>query len=148
YFAGSPLMRKDSSNNNIRVCPGTAGAEKSALPAQLAFEDLKMDTCDRLHSAALELTGSGPIKQRLIGAYVHHLDDLTEEQMPNELREDFCALKRALRAVRPLPGEDAVRATVRKMSDGEASRYAGQIVNLFSAAARVQNKRTGQVVQL
>ncbi len=81
-----------------------------------------MDPSDKFHSAALELAGSGPIKQRLIGAYAHHLDDLVEEQMPKELRDDFSALKRALCAVRPLPGEPPVRATVRKMSNGEASR--------------------------
>lgn len=107
-----------------------------------------MDTCEKFHSAALELAGSGSIKQRLIGAYERHLGDLPEEHLPNEMRDDFTALKRALCAVRPLPGEDAVRATVRKMSDGEASRYASQIVNLFSAAARAQNKRSAQVVQL
>src|SRR5688572_22947430 len=111
-------------------------------------EDQMMDTCDKLHSAALELAGCGPIKQRLIGAYARHLEDLNEDQMPHELREDFTQLKRALRSVRPLPGEDAVRATVRKMSDGEAGQYASKIVNLFSAASRAQNKRTAQVVQL
>lgn len=110
-----------------------------------------MDTCDKLFSAAVELAGSGSIKQRLIGAYVHHLDDLPEEQMPHEVREDFCALRRALCSVRPLPGENAVHATVRKMSDGEASRYATQIVTMLSAVTRAQQKRpgsNGQVVQL
>lgn len=107
-----------------------------------------MDTCEKLHSAALELAGCGPIKQRLIGAYAHHLDDLHEDQIPHEIRDDFSELKRALSAVRPLPGEDAIRATVRKMSDGEAGQYASKIVNLFSAATRAQNKRSAQVVQL
>lgn len=107
-----------------------------------------MDTCEKFHFAALELAGSGPIKQRLIGAYAHHLGDLADDQLPHEMRDEFNALKNALCAVRPLKGEDPVRATVRKMSDGEASRYATQIVNLFSLAARAQNKRSAQVVQL
>jgi hypothetical protein len=108
-----------------------------------------MDTCEKLYSAAVELAGAGSIKQRLIGAYAHHLDDLPEDQIPNELRGDFSALRRALCSVRPLPGESAVCATVRKMSDGEASRYATQIVNMFGAVTRAQQKRNGNhVVQL
>ncbi len=108
-----------------------------------------MDTCEKLHSAAVELAGAGSIKQRLIGAYVHHLDELSEEQMPNEIRDDFTALRRALCSVHPLPGENAVCATVRKMSDGEASRYATQIVNMFGAITRAQQNRSGKhVVQL
>jgi hypothetical protein len=108
-----------------------------------------MDTCEKLYSAAVELAGEGSIKQRLIGAYVHHLDDLADEQMPNEVREDFCALRRALCSVHPLPGENPVLATVRKMSDGEASRYATQIVSLFSAVTRAQRRGGGNhVVQL
>jgi hypothetical protein len=97
-----------------------------------------LNTWESLHSAALELAGAGPIKQRLLGAYVHHLATLSEDEMPKEIREDFCALARALHAVRPLPREDAVRATVRKMSDGEANRYAAQIVNMFVAMTRTQ----------
>lgn len=108
-----------------------------------------MDTCEKLYSAAIELAGEGPIKKRLIGAYEHHLDGLEDEHMPHEIRDDFSALRRALCSVRPLPGETAVLATVRKMSDGEASRYATQIVSMFSAVSRAQPRRgAGHVVQL
>ena len=107
-----------------------------------------LNTWDKLHSAAVELAGTGPIKQRLFGAYVHHLAELSEEQVPKEVREDFCALMRTLRSVRPLPGEDAVRATVRKMSDGEANRCAVQIVNMFGAVSRTQTARASQPVSV
>jgi hypothetical protein len=99
-------------------------------------EICSMNTCDKLLSATVELAGSGSIKQRLVDAYVHHLAELNEEQMPQEIRDDFCALTRALRTARPLRGEDAVLATVRKMSDCEAKRYAAQIVNMFGTMAR------------
>lgn len=117
-----------------------------------------MNACEKFQSATVELAGSGPIKQRLIGAYVHHLDEVTEEHVPKEVREEFCELRRAMRAVNPLRGEDPVRATVRKMSDGEAQRYALQIVNLFCTLSRSQrpmampaavaNTSSASVVQL
>jgi hypothetical protein len=97
-----------------------------------------LSTWERFHSATVELAGSGPIKQRLFGAYVKHLASITEDQLPKELREDFASFCRAMRAVRPLPGEDAVRATVRKMSDDDANRYAVQIVNMLGAVARME----------
>ncbi len=111
-----------------------------------------LSTWDRFHSATLELAGSGPMKQRLFGAYVNHLAWLTEDQLPKEIREDFSSFSRAMRAVPPLPGEDAVRATVRKMSDAEANHHAVQIVNMLGVVARTQmNARasaTAPVVQL
>ena len=93
---------------------------------------------ERLHSATLELAGAAPIKQRLLCAYVRHLAFLKEDQLPREVRDDFGELARALHAVRPLPGEDAVRASIRKMSDGEATHHAVQIVNIFGSVARAQ----------
>ncbi|HZF26972.1 MAG TPA: hypothetical protein VEZ88_11975 [Steroidobacteraceae bacterium] len=94
---------------------------------------------EKFHSATVALARSGPIKQRLFNAYVNHLATLDAEQMPRELREDFGGLTRAMHAVRPLPGEDAVRATIRKMSDGDANRHAVQIVNMFCTVARSQS---------
>ena len=57
----------------------------------------------------------------------------------------------------PQVRESAVRASVRKMSATEASRYAAMVVRLFAAMARIEamqglpvvrNGRTGPVVQL
>lgn len=95
-------------------------------------------TWEKLHSATVELAGVGPIKHRLFGAYMNHLSSLDSEQLPKEIRDDFSSFTRAMRSVRPLPGEDAVRATVRKMSDYEANQYAVQIVNMLGTVSRVQ----------
>jgi hypothetical protein len=95
-------------------------------------------TWEKFHSATVELAGVGPIKQRLFGAYVHHLASLTEDQLPNEIRDDFSILSREMRAVPPLPGEDPVRATVRKMSSDDANRHAVQIVNMLAVVSREQ----------
>jgi len=111
-----------------------------------------LSTWEKFHSATVELAGSGPIKQRLFGAYVNHLAALSDDQLPKEIREDFSNFCRAMRAVRPLPGEDAVRATVRKMSDDDANRYAVQIVNMLGIVARTQmstrTSTSAPVVQL
>lgn len=111
-----------------------------------------LTTWEKFHSATVELAGAGPIKRRLFGAYVNHLSMLDSEQLPKEIREDFSSFTRAMRAVRPLPGEDAVRATVRKMSDDDANRYAVQIVNMLGTVSRTQMNlrpaQTASVVQL
>jgi hypothetical protein len=93
-------------------------------------------TWDRFHFATLELVRSSPIKQRLIGAYRRHLSGLTEDQLPREIRKTFVAVMHALEGVRPLPGEDAVSASVRKMSSQEADDCATRIVEIFEHICR------------
>jgi hypothetical protein len=103
-----------------------------------------------LHSATLELVRSTPIKQRLISAYRRHLAVLPEDQLPSEVRETFGNVMRVLRGVQPLPGEDAVAASVRKMSNQEADECASLIVEIFGLMGRfnVVANRAATVVQL
>lgn len=89
-----------------------------------------------LHSATLELVRSAPIKQRLIAAYRRHLSLIQEEQLPSEARGSFAQIMRALAGVQPLPGEDAVTASVRKMSIQEADDCAALVVEIFGMASR------------
>ena len=102
------------------------------------------------HSAALELVRSTPIKQRLVAAYRRHLASIPEDQLPNEARESFDQVLRCLRGVQPLPGEDAVAASVRKMSNQEADECAGLIVEIFGVMCRINvaASRSTTVVQL
>jgi hypothetical protein len=86
---------------------------------------------ESLNLATLELVRSTPIKQRLICAYRRHLDTIPEDQLPAEVRELFAKLMNALRGVQPLRGEDAVAASVRKMSVQEADDCAAQIIDIF-----------------
>ena len=105
---------------------------------------------DCFHYATLELVRSTPIKQRLISAYRRHLAALPEDQLPSEVRESFGHVMRVLRGVQPLPGEDAVAASVRKMSNQEADECASLIVEIFGLMSRfsvVANRPAG-VVQL
>jgi len=102
------------------------------------------------HFATLELVRSTPIKQRLISAYRRHLALLSEDQLPREAHESFNQIMRCLQGVQPLPGEDAVAASVRKMSNQEADECAGLIVEIFGLMSRVHvaPSRPNAVVQL
>jgi hypothetical protein len=93
-------------------------------------------TWEQLEGAALSLVRSGPIKDRLAEAYRNHLAFVRSEDLPEALREDFRACHDALTRERPLRGEDAVRATVRKMSGTEADQLACSVVRLFAAIVR------------
>jgi hypothetical protein len=102
------------------------------------------------HFATLELVRSTPIKQRLVCAYRRYLASLPAEEVPTEVREPYAQVLRSLCGVQPLRGEDAVAASVRKMSNQEADECAAQIVEIFGLMSRTQHSatRTGTVVQL
>jgi hypothetical protein len=102
------------------------------------------------HFATLELVRSTPIKQRLVCAYRRHLASLQESEIPIEFRESFGQVMRCLCGVAPLRGEDAVSASVRKMSNQEADDCAAQIVEIFGLMCKTHHTatRSGSVVQL
>lgn len=91
---------------------------------------------DRLESATLLLTRSGAIKERLDGAWRQYLANLEPDDVPRDVRLQFIELATAIQRERPLRGEDAVRATIRKMSNAEAERHAAHIVRMFSRLTR------------
>ena len=102
------------------------------------------------HFATLELVRSTPIKQRLVCAYRRHLAALKESEIPIEVRESYGQVMRSLCGVAPLRGEDAVAASVRKMSNQEADDCAAQIVEIFGMMCKTHHSatRSGSVVQL
>lgn len=89
-----------------------------------------------LHSATLELIRSTPIKQRLIAAYRRHLVSIREDQLPAEARGSFSRMMQTLAGVAPLRGEDAVTASVRKMSIQEADDCAALVVEILGMVTR------------
>jgi len=102
------------------------------------------------HFATLELVRSTPIKQRLVCAYRRFLASLPAEDVPNEVREPYSQVIRSLCGVQPLRGEDAVAASVRKMSNQEADECAAQIVEIFGLMCKTHHGagRGATVVQL
>jgi hypothetical protein len=91
---------------------------------------------ESLHKAALELAKPSALKQRLTDAYKRHLIDLSAQDVPGEVRQDFEALRQSMTRVRPQHGECPVTATVRKMSIGEADACAARIVALLDTLHR------------
>ena len=93
---------------------------------------------DRLESATLQFTRSGAIKERLEGAWRQCLANIQPDDVPRELRLQFLELSNAIQRERPLRGEDAVRATIRKMSNEEAEGHSALIVRMFCRMTRQQ----------
>jgi len=106
---------------------------------------------ESLHFATLELVRSTPIKQRLVCAYRRHLGALPAEQLPAEVRQSFEHVMATLHGVLPLSGEDAVSASVRKMSIQEADECATLIVEIYGVTCRAlltASRQSAAVVQL
>jgi hypothetical protein len=91
---------------------------------------------EKFQGATLSLTRSGSIKDRLTDAYRNHLSDLAEEELPLAIREQFHKVRCSLTRERPLRGEDAIRASVRKMSSHEAENIAETVVQMLTVMAR------------
>lgn len=93
---------------------------------------------EHFFAATAVLASAGPIKHRLAEAYRTHLEGLDQDELPKEIRDEFSTLTHSMCRVRPLRGETAIQATVRKMSDNEAGSVAAHIVNMFGVIARTQ----------
>ena len=91
---------------------------------------------DRLESATLHFTRSGAIKERLEGAWRQCLAHIDPDDVPREIRMQFLEPASQMQRERPLRGEDAVRATIRKMSNEEAEKHASLIVRMFCRITR------------
>ncbi len=101
---------------------------------------------DNFLSAVRILVGAGPIKKRLISAYMEYLGPMPKFDIPESIRPQFEALWRAMHSAKPMSPESPVVASVRKMSTAEADRCAVSIVTMFSELVR--DKVTGEPLQL
>lgn len=112
----------------------------------------------RFRAAALVMARSGTVKERLQTAYRLQLADLDSEQLPGEVRQGFEALRSALTREKPMRGEDAVAATIRKLSSREVDELAANLIEIFATYSRVQDveparpavttQQTAQVIPL
>ncbi|MGI9224591.1 MAG: hypothetical protein ACR2QX_08965 [Woeseiaceae bacterium] len=91
---------------------------------------------DRFYAAVSVLAGDGHIKQRLMRAYQDNLDEISEEELPRQIKKPFSKLRRRMHRVAPLNGEGPICASVRKMSVHEASDCAVSVVSLYSEIIR------------
>jgi hypothetical protein len=97
-------------------------------------------TWDLFHGAALALVGTGTVKQRVALAYRRHLSNLDVDTLPRDLRNDYQWLRERLTSGRAVGGLGVVEATVRKMSDPEASQCAERIVEMFSVLTATETQ--------
>ena len=93
---------------------------------------------ENFFAATVVLASAGPIKHRLAEAYREHLADLEEDELPREIRDEFSSLSSAMSCVRPMKGENAIQATVRKMSDLEAGGFAWRSISTSCTLAKVR----------
>jgi len=94
-------------------------------------------TLDLFEAATVSLTRPTSIKDRLTDAYRNYLAYVDEGALPADVCEEFRALTDTLTRVSPeLRGDDALRATVRKMSTDDAAAAASAVVRIFGAVAR------------
>jgi hypothetical protein len=100
----------------------------------------------RFRAAALMLARSGTVKERLQAAYRLQLADLDSEQLPDEVRKDFEALRHSLTREKPMRGEDAVTATIRKLSNREVDELAASLIEIFATFSRSQDVEPGRPV--
>jgi hypothetical protein len=94
---------------------------------------------DQLEAAVIALAAHGALKDRLATAYSSHLDDIDVQELPLEAQQDFSELCKVMHAARALPGDNVVRASVRKFSNEEAQRYAALIVRIYGLEMQNQN---------
>jgi hypothetical protein len=100
-------------------------------------------TLDLFEAATVSLTRSTPIKDRLADAYRNYLAYVHEEDLPADVCEEFRALIDTLTRTSPeLRGDDALRATVRKMSTNDAAAAAAAVVRMFGAVSRASTSAT------
>ena len=94
-------------------------------------------TLDLFEAATVSLTRPTSIKERLADAYLNYLAYVHEDDLPADVCEEFRALTDTLTRVSPeLRGDDALRATVRKMSTDDAAAAASAVVRMFGAMSR------------
>ena len=101
------------------------------------------DLSTRLEAAALSMTGPGTIKDRLLDAYSSHLEDVQESDLPGAMGAEFAEMIQALHRAHALPGDDVVKASVRKLSNEEARRYAELVVRLYGMFAGMRQQIHG-----
>ena len=91
----------------------------------------------KFRAAAIVLARSGTLKERLHAAYRCELADLDVEALPDEVRVDFAELRAALTREKPMRGEDALTATIRKLSTQDADDLASRLIDIFARLSGV-----------
>lgn len=96
---------------------------------------------ERLEAAAFALAGCEPIKDRLAIAWSKHLSDLEARDFPRDVRDEFEELFTAMNRERALPGDTVLKASLRKLSTVEVTRYAKLIMRTYGHVAAMKSSQ-------
>jgi hypothetical protein len=99
----------------------------------LETPDLETRNRSHLRAAVLQLIGAGTVKQRLGEASLRHLSDVDPARLPLDVAERYQELMQSLSTEPAMGGLGRIGATVRKMSDQEATACAARILDLYLA---------------
>jgi hypothetical protein len=91
---------------------------------------------EHFERATLVLVSGGALKERLAAAYCRHLCGFSRAAIPGEILEDYFLLFNTLHKEPAGKDEDAVRASIRKLSLDEAALCSELIVRMYSQVAR------------
>ncbi len=95
-----------------------------------------MAVSEILHQALTHLVSNQPVKQRVTLAFSMLLAHVEALDLPDNLHADYRELMETVQSVRPLTGETAIQATVRKMSPEQTQVIAANLVQLVLAFER------------
>jgi hypothetical protein len=76
-------------------------------------------------------TSPASIQERIADAYISQLIKLNEEDLPADPRFDFGEVQTQLTAREPEAGEGTVMATIRHMSEADATEIARKIAKIY-----------------
>jgi len=93
----------------------------------------------RFFSAVRICSGDLTIKQRLINAWMAHLDDINPADMPQCQRQNFTELRKVMYERNPLPQETAPQASVRKMSVRQVAAHTDLIIAIYAELVKIQS---------
>jgi hypothetical protein len=93
----------------------------------------------RFFSAVRICSGDLTIKQRLINAWMEHLDEVDPADMPQCQRQNFAELREVMYERKPLPEESAPQASVRKMSIRQVAAHTDLIIAIYAELVQTQS---------
>jgi leucyl aminopeptidase (aminopeptidase T) len=97
---------------------------------------------DDFHAALQVLVGTGAVKQRLVDAYRRHLGSLSEQDLPEAVRDRFIRLRAAMHEAPAAGGMTAPEASARKMSEKDAAEHATAILEMFTVLSALNDSES------
>lgn len=95
---------------------------------------------EKFHIAMLSLTGSQPIRQRIIGAVSSSLIHLKDNDLPNDLVVEFRTFIANITSAKAIGDEGTIAATVNSLTDDQLEAVAEQIVHMHDVITRAYGK--------